>query len=124
MGTLLITLIVLVCILLALAILIQNPKGGGLASGFSSVNQFGGVKRTTDFLEKSTWTLVVVLMALSIVSAAVLQPNVLPEEQATDGTLEELMEAEPINTPQPAQPAPAPAPAQDAPLFDDEEGDQ
>jgi len=61
---------VLTCIFLALIILIQNPKGGGLDSSFSSANQIGGVKRTNDFLEKSTWTLGVVLFVLCLGAAA------------------------------------------------------
>ncbi|MGY6562363.1 MAG: preprotein translocase subunit SecG [Luteibaculaceae bacterium] len=69
MGTLIGILIVAVCLLLCIVVLVQNPKGGGLASEFGSANQFGGVRRTADFLEKSTWTLVTALMVLSIVSS-------------------------------------------------------
>ncbi len=47
--------ILFVCILLILIVLVQNPKGGGLSSSFSSSNQFMGVKRTADFVEKATW---------------------------------------------------------------------
>ena len=43
--------------LLALVVLAQNPKGGGLAAGFTGAQQIGGVQRTADFLEKGTWTL-------------------------------------------------------------------
>jgi len=59
-------LIFIVCILLILIVLIQNSKGGGLTSTFSGSNQVMGVKRTTDFLEKSTWTLAVVLLVLTL----------------------------------------------------------
>ncbi len=62
-------LILLCCIVLVLAVLIQNPKGGGLASGFSSGSQVMGVRRTADFLEKATWTLAVMLFVFSIASA-------------------------------------------------------
>ena len=48
-------LILIASILLILIVLIQNSKGGGLASGFSSSNQIMGVRKTTDFLEKATW---------------------------------------------------------------------
>jgi preprotein translocase subunit SecG len=71
MGILISVLIVAVCLLLCVVVLVQNPKGGGLASEFGSANQFGGVRRTADFLEKSTWTLVTALMVLSILSATV-----------------------------------------------------
>jgi preprotein translocase subunit SecG len=63
-------LIIIACILLSLIVLIQNPKGGGLSSGFQSANQIGGVKRTADFLEKSTWTLGIAIMVLCLVSAS------------------------------------------------------
>lgn len=65
-------LIILVCILLVLVVLIQNPKGGGLASGFSASNQMMGVRRTADFLEKSTWTLAIVLLLLSVTTTAMI----------------------------------------------------
>ncbi len=61
-------LILITCILLALVVLVQNSKGGGLASNFSSSNQYMGVRKTADFLEKMTWTLAIVLMSLSLVS--------------------------------------------------------
>lgn len=70
MAILISVLIFLVCILLVGIILIQNSKGGGLASGFSSSNQIVGVQRTTDFLEKGTWTLAIVLLSLSLLSTA------------------------------------------------------
>ena len=63
-------LILLVSLLLMGIVLIQNSKGGGLASGFSSTNQIAGVQRTTDFLEKGTWILAVSLLVLCLVSTA------------------------------------------------------
>jgi len=62
-------LITIVCIILALLILIQNPKGGGLSgtlAGFN--NQFMGVKQTTDVLEKGTWIFAFTLSVLCIIS--------------------------------------------------------
>lgn len=61
--------ILIVCGLLALVVLAQNPKGGGLAAGFTGAQQIGGVQRTADFLEKGTWTLAGALMVLCLVSA-------------------------------------------------------
>ncbi|MBR4963716.1 MAG: preprotein translocase subunit SecG [Muribaculaceae bacterium] len=63
-------LIVLAAVLMILIVLVQNSKGGGLASGFASSNQIMGVRKTTDFLEKATWTLAATIVILSIVSAA------------------------------------------------------
>jgi len=61
--------LLLACIFLGFIILVQNPKGGGLAgnvAGFS--NQFMGVKQTTDILEKGTWILAVVVVLLCLFS--------------------------------------------------------
>jgi preprotein translocase subunit SecG len=59
-------LIVIVCVLLILVILIQNSKGGGLTSGLAGNAQLMGVRKTTDFLEKATWTLAIALVVLSL----------------------------------------------------------
>ena len=64
-------LVFIVAILLALVILVQNPKGG-LASNFSSSNQVMGVRKTTDFLEKATWTLGIALLVLSVISSSLI----------------------------------------------------
>jgi preprotein translocase subunit SecG len=55
-----------VCVLLGFIVLIQNPKGGGLSSNFSSSSQLMGVQKTGDFLEKGTWILAIGLMVLSL----------------------------------------------------------
>ena len=65
-------LIFIVCALLILIVLVQNSKGGGLSSSFASSNQIMGVRKTTDFLEKATWTLAGAMLVLCIVSALVL----------------------------------------------------
>jgi preprotein translocase subunit SecG len=57
---------IIVCVLLVLIVLIQNPKGGGLSSNFSSSSQLMGVQKTGDFLEKGTWILAIALMVLSL----------------------------------------------------------
>lgn len=63
-------LILIASVLLILIVLIQNSKGGGLASGFSSSNQIMGVRKTTDFLEKATWGLAGTVVILSIAITA------------------------------------------------------
>jgi preprotein translocase subunit SecG len=65
-------LIFITCVLLILVVLVQNSKGGGLASSFSSSNQFMGVRKTADFLEKTTWTLAIALLVLSLFSIFVI----------------------------------------------------
>lgn len=59
--------VIIVCVLLGAIVLIQNPKGGGLTSNFSSSSQLMGVQKTGDFLEKGTWILAITLMVLSLV---------------------------------------------------------
>jgi len=69
-------LILIVCFFLGLIVLVQDSKGGGLASNFSSSNQYMGVRKTADFLEKSTWTLAILLLAFSLVSVMAIPRNV------------------------------------------------
>ena len=69
MTTLFVILVILASVILGLIVLVQNPKGGGLAgniAGFS--NQFMGVKQTTDVLEKGTWIFAGVIAVLCLVS--------------------------------------------------------
>jgi len=66
MYQLLLILSIIVCVLLVLMVLIQNPKGGGLSSNFSSSSQLMGVQKTGDFLEKGTWILAIALMVFSL----------------------------------------------------------
>lgn len=65
-------LILVVCVLLALVVLVQNSKGGGLASNFAGSSQIMSVRKTADFLEKATWTLAIALLVLSLVSVFVI----------------------------------------------------
>ncbi|SHI95973.1 preprotein translocase subunit SecG [Algibacter luteus] len=68
--TIFLVLIVVVAFLLVVVIMVQNPKGGGLSSSFGGggTQQLGGVKKTTDFLDKSTWTLATLLLVLILIS--------------------------------------------------------
>lgn len=64
------TIMILICaVLLILIVLVQNSKGGGLASGFGQGNQLMGVKKTADFLEKATWTLAIALIVFSLLAS-------------------------------------------------------
>lgn len=69
MFTLFLVLITAVCLLLIVVIMVQNPKGGGLSSTLGGTQMLGGVQKTTDFLDKSTWTLGCVLMGLILFSS-------------------------------------------------------
>lgn len=69
MYTILVVLMVVVSVLMCFIVVIQESKGGGLASGFASSNQIMGVRRTTDFIEKATWSLAIAMVVLSVASA-------------------------------------------------------
>lgn len=62
-------LITIVCFLLIVVVMVQNPKGGGLSSSIGGSQMLGGVQKTTDFLDKSTWTLATILIALILLSS-------------------------------------------------------
>lgn len=87
MTTLFIILIIVACVVLSLIVLVQNPKGGGLAgniAGFS--NQFMGVKQTTDVLEKGTWIFAGLIAVLCIASTMFIsgpKPTVVNPNQNT-----------------------------------------
>jgi len=90
MYVLLIILIVILSILLTLVVLVQNSKGGGLASGFQSSNQIMGVRKTTDFLEKATWGLAGAVIVLSIITVGI-KSNA-PKEQNDSEIKEQSMD--------------------------------
>ena len=71
MYTLFVILIVVAALLMIGIVLIQESKGGGLASQFSGYNQIGGVRKTTDFIEKTTWGLAAAMVVLSVLCAYV-----------------------------------------------------
>ncbi len=85
-------LILITCILLVLIVLVQNAKGGGLASNFSSSNQIMGVRKTTDFLEKTTWTLAIVLLVLTLTSTFVI-----PRGQIQEAAESEVLDLVPAS---------------------------
>lgn len=83
MYTFITILIIIAAVLLTLLVLVQNSKGGGLASGFASGNQVMGAPKTADFLEKATWTLIAIIVALSIISVGFMNGKAPKEEQQT-----------------------------------------
>ncbi|AOW09309.1 preprotein translocase subunit SecG [Flavobacterium gilvum] len=101
MFSIFLVLITIVCFLLIVVIMVQNPKGGGLSSTISGSQMLGGVQKTTDFLDKSTWTLATILIALILLSGL-----------SFTGTLSDS-ESKIIEKSETA--APATAPAQNAP---------
>lgn len=117
MHTVVIILTVIVAVLLIGIVLIQKSKGGGLSSQFGGAGAVMGVRQTNSFLEKATWTLLGLLIVLSVASAftmpkdatgAQIRTNVETQAPATE------LPAGQFETPAPAAPA-AEAPAQEAP---------
>ena len=100
-------LILISSIFLVLIVLVQNSKGGGLASGFASSNQVLGVRKTTDFLEKATWTAAIVVMALCIGITALIPRD----KGAADSEVLKNISA-PVNTSMPDFGAALPDPQQ------------
>ncbi|RDK89115.1 preprotein translocase subunit SecG [Marinirhabdus gelatinilytica] len=87
--TIFLVLIIFIAFLLVVVIMVQNPKGGGLSSTFGGGGgtQMGGVKKTTDFLDKSTWTLAVALLVLILASNIPIMSGT-----GTDSTFQEDVE--------------------------------
>lgn len=111
--------IVIVSLLMIGIVLIQESKGGGLASNFSSSNAILGVRKTTDFIEKATWTLAATMVVLSIICAYV-APQSSSETSVIEKAAIETQTTNPNTTPgfgasqQNAAPTQNAAPAKDA----------
>ena len=84
-------LILIACVLLVLVVLVQNSKGGGLAANFGGTAQIMGVRKTADFLEKTTWSLAIALLALSLISILVI-PRGSGESATQDTELRDKIE--------------------------------
>lgn len=90
--------IIILAVLLALVVLAQNPKGGGLAAGFTGASQIGGVQRTADFMEKATWSLAGALMVLCLVSASLQHTTVVGDNLDAPIVLDEHPDANSATT--------------------------
>ncbi len=103
---------IIVCVLLVLIVLIQNPKGGGLSSGFAGSNNIMGVQRTGDFLEKGTWVLAVSLMVLALMINVVIDKggaDTRDGREIQDMINKPVAAPAPSSMPLPAAPATTPA---------------
>ena len=103
--TILTVLVLVASILITLIVLLQNGKGGGLASNFVAGNQTFGVRQTTDILEKITWGLVTFVGVIAILI------NVFTLSTRT----QEVDFTEKIEMAAPAPEFPAAAPSTEAP---------
>ena len=109
MYSVLVILAIVVAVPLIFIVLIQESKGGGLASSFASSNQIMGVRKTTDFVEKATWTLAGLLVVLSVMTRFFI-----PVGKDVDANVTNMTMPAPT-VPAPAKNATAPAKAPAAP---------
>lgn len=103
-------LIIIASVAMGLFILIQNPKGGGLAGNIAGFNsQFMGVKQTTDVLEKGTWVMAIVIALLCLSSAFFIKGGT-ADVKDNNGIRPQTQQTAPANTaPAPGTAVPAPA---------------
>ena len=73
MQTFIILVILIAAVLLVLVVLAQDSKGGGLTAGVSSATQQMGARRTTDWIEKATWTLAGTMFALCLLAVVFIE---------------------------------------------------
>lgn len=102
--------IVIAAILLIIVVLLQNGKGQGMASNFTSANQTLGVRQTADFLEKFSWGLVTFILVLSIVSSFTTRTTVLGvdlTDKIENTAAQPEFPSAPVQQANPAQEAPA-----------------
>lgn len=105
MYTFIVILILVVCVLLALVVLVQNSKGGGLAANFSAPTQVLGARQSADFIEKATWWLAAILVVLCLVATVSIPKhhadNGINTEVTTTGDASPVQAANPVATPAP-----------------------
>ena len=107
MYNFIVILILIVSVLLAIVVLVQNSKGGGLAANFQAPTQVMGVRQTADFLEKATWWLAIILVVLSLAATIAIPRHSDEETLSTNVTTTESPVA-----PQPTQPVATPVEAE------------
>jgi len=91
-------LILVTCVFTILIVLVQNSKGGGLASNFSSSNQYMGVRKTADFLEKATWSLGAALILFSLLAGITLPKASEAANSRLQGQFDESIMDQPAQT--------------------------
>jgi preprotein translocase subunit SecG len=98
MFNIFLVLIMIIALLLIIVIMVQNPKGGGLGSSFGGeTQQIGGVQKTTDFLDKSTWWLGILMVVLILLSNVTIFGNQGTNSKALEGANEQQIET-PVST--------------------------
>lgn len=96
-------LMIIVCVLLIAVVLVQNSKGGGIQSQYGAATQIMGVKRGTEFIEKATWGLAIVMIALSVLMAPKSSMTTTTTEGEA-GSIAKKKAASAVSAPAPQQP--------------------
>jgi preprotein translocase subunit SecG len=91
-------LVIIACVLQVLIVLVQNSKGGGLAANFTSAGQSMGIRKTADFLEKSTWTLAGAILILCVVATATIPRGSTTEHSRIENQIRNTVDPNAIPT--------------------------
>jgi len=111
--------VIIACILQVLVVLVQNSKGGGLAANFTSAGQSMGIRKTADFLEKSTWTLAGTILILCVVATATIPRGSATERSRIENSIQNAVDPNAIPTLPtaiPTEPATTPSGNEQQPL--------
>ncbi len=113
--TICIVLILIASVLVILAVLVQSPKSG-MAANFGASNQVMGVRETTNFLEKFTWTMAAAIFALCLIATVAMDGSRVAESNSAisndAAALQELMLEAETAIPQAEVPAATETPAE------------
>jgi preprotein translocase subunit SecG len=102
--------IIIACVIQVMIVLVQNSKGGGLAANFTSAGQSMGIRKTADFLEKSTWTLAAAILILCVVATATIPRGATTERSRIENSIQNAVDPSAIPTLPTAVPTETPAP--------------
>lgn len=105
MYTVITWIIMVICVFLIITVLVQNSKGGGLSQQFAGQQQIMGVRKTTDFLERSTWVLATSVMIFSFIAVALIPSRT--NTNAGGSELEQLLQNQQQAPAAPAFPTPS-----------------
>jgi preprotein translocase subunit SecG len=91
-------LIIIACFIQIMIVLVQNSKGGGLAANFTSAGQTMGIRKTADFLEKSTWTIAIAIVLLCLVATAAIPRGSEAESSRIENQIQNAVDPNAIPT--------------------------
>jgi len=79
-------------------VLVQNSKGGGLAANFTSTGQTMGIRKTADFLEKSTWSIAAAILILCVVATAAIPRGTASQQSRIQSQIDNAIDPDAIPT--------------------------